>query len=208
MANVIKGIKVGADIAQIDYTSLANKPSIPSYSNATTNSDGLLSSTDKAKLDGVAEGAEVNVQSNWLELNASSDAYIRNKPTIPVVNDSTITITQGGVNKGSFTTNQSGNTTINLDGGSSSGGYTPPTDGIPKTDLASDVQASLSKADTALQTHQDITGKQDLITSTNKLDYSLLSNTPTIPSVEGLASETYVTDAINNAITSAINANY
>ena len=35
--------------------------------------------------------------------------------------------------------------------------YTKPTDGIPKGDLASDVQTSLGKANTALQTHQTIT---------------------------------------------------
>lgn len=40
--------------------------------------------------------------------------------------------------------------------------YTKPSGGIPKTDLASDVQTSLSKADTALQTHQDISGKANL----------------------------------------------
>lgn len=34
--------------------------------------------------------------------------------------------------------------------------YNKPTDGIPKTDLASAVQTSLGKADTALQEHQDI----------------------------------------------------
>lgn len=34
--------------------------------------------------------------------------------------------------------------------------YNKPTDGIPKTDLASSVQTSLGKADTALQEHQDI----------------------------------------------------
>ena len=34
--------------------------------------------------------------------------------------------------------------------------YNKPTDGIPKTDLASAVQTSLNKADTALQEHQDI----------------------------------------------------
>lgn len=33
------------------------------------------------------------------------------------------------------------------------GGYEPPVGGIPKTDLASDVQASLGKADTALQSY-------------------------------------------------------
>lgn len=38
------------------------------------------------------------------------------KPTIPTVNNPTITINQGGVKKGSFTLNQSGGATINLDG--------------------------------------------------------------------------------------------
>lgn len=35
--------------------------------------------------------------------------------------------------------------------------YTKPTGGIPKADLASDVQTSLGKADTALQKHQTVT---------------------------------------------------
>lgn len=39
--------------------------------------------------------------------------------------------------------------------------YQKPQSGIPKTDLASDVQTSLGKADTALQQHQDISGKAD-----------------------------------------------
>lgn len=41
------------------------------------------------------------------------------------------------------------------------GTYSKPSGGIPKTDLASAVQTSLSKADTALQAHQDISGKED-----------------------------------------------
>lgn len=39
------------------------------------------------------------------------------------------------------------------------GTYSKPSTGIPKTDLASAVQTSLEKADTALQSHQDISGK-------------------------------------------------
>lgn len=38
------------------------------------------------------------------------------------------------------------------------GTYSKPSGGIPKTDLASDVQASLGKADTALQQHQSLAG--------------------------------------------------
>jgi hypothetical protein len=39
--------------------------------------------------------------------------------------------------------------------------YQKPSGGIPKSDLDSGVQASLGKADTALQEHQDISGKAD-----------------------------------------------
>ena len=42
------------------------------------------------------------------------------------------------------------------------GTYSKPSGGIPKSDLASEVQTSLGKADTALQAHQDITGKLDI----------------------------------------------
>lgn len=40
--------------------------------------------------------------------------------------------------------------------------YSKPSGGIPKTDLASNVQTSLGKADTALQAHQDISGKANV----------------------------------------------
>lgn len=41
------------------------------------------------------------------------------------------------------------------------GKYAKPSGGIPKSDLASAVQTSLGKADTALQKHQDISGKEN-----------------------------------------------
>ena len=43
--------------------------------------------------------------------------------------------------------------------------YQKPSGGIPKSDLSSDVQTSLGKADTALQQHQDISGKADVATT-------------------------------------------
>lgn len=49
--------------------------------NATETESGLMSAVDKAKLNGIAEGAEVNVQSDWNVTNTTSDAYIKNKPT-------------------------------------------------------------------------------------------------------------------------------
>ena len=39
--------------------------------------------TEKNKLAGIASGAEVNVQADWNVTDTSSDAYIKNKPTIP-----------------------------------------------------------------------------------------------------------------------------
>lgn len=52
---------------------------------------------------------------------ATSGSYndLSNKPTIPTVNNPTITFTQGGTSKGTITLNQSGDQTIALDAGSS-----------------------------------------------------------------------------------------
>lgn len=43
--------------------------------------------------------------------------------------------------------------------------YDKPGTGIPSTDMSAEVQASLAKADSALQQHQDITGKADKVAS-------------------------------------------
>ena len=81
---------------------------------------------------------------------ATSGSYndLNDKPTIPSA------VTESTVSGWGFTKN--------------TGTYSKPSDGIPKSDLASVVQTSLSKADTALQSHQDISGKQDkLVSGTN-----------------------------------------
>ena len=41
----------------------------------------------KSKLDGIAAGAEANVQSDWNILDSSSDAFIKNKPTSMTASD-------------------------------------------------------------------------------------------------------------------------
>lgn len=95
------------------YSDLSGRPTIPSldgyatekwvtdkgYATATALSSGLSTKVDKVsgkglstndftttllnKLNGIASGAQVNVQSDW---NATSgDAFIKNKPTIPTV---------------------------------------------------------------------------------------------------------------------------
>ena len=57
------------------------------------------------------------------------------KTELPTVGNGTITITQGGVSKGTFTTNQSGNTTIALDAG---GGSIDAIDGVTITKNSDD----------------------------------------------------------------------
>lgn len=56
------------------------------------------------------------------------------------------------------------------------GTYEKPSGGIPKTDLSEAVQTSLGKADTALQEHQDVSGKED---KTNKVTSLSSSSTDT-----------------------------
>lgn len=62
---------------------------------------------EKNKLAGIASGAEVNVQADWNVTSTSSDAFIRNKPTIPtktsdLVNDSGYTTNTGTLTEADF----------------------------------------------------------------------------------------------------------
>lgn len=50
---------------------------------ASASAAGVMTSADRTKLDGIAAGAEVNVQSDWNA--ASGDALILNKPTLAAV---------------------------------------------------------------------------------------------------------------------------
>lgn len=67
--------------------------------------------------------------------------------------------------------------------------YTKPSGGIPKTDLASDVQTSLGKADTAVQSDalSVYAKKSDLAQVATSGNYNDLSNKPAIPDVSGKA---------------------
>lgn len=110
----------------------------------------FTTAADITKLSGIAAGAEVNVQSDWNVTDNTSDAFIKNKPslatvattgdyddltdkpalatvatsgsyddltnkpTIPTVNNGTLTIQKNGTSVGTFTANQSGNSTANI----------------------------------------------------------------------------------------------
>lgn len=75
-AATVGGFSVGVDVpANAVFTDTT-------YNAATSQADGLMSSTDKSKLDDIESGAEVNVQSDWDETISTSDSYIQNKPTL------------------------------------------------------------------------------------------------------------------------------
>ena len=107
------------------------------------------------EIDGGISKAYTAIQPNNLALVATSGSYedLQNKPVIP--NE----VTETTVSNWGFTKN--------------TGTYSKPNGGIPKTDLTNEVQTSLSKADSALQSHQDISGKLD--TSKVKSTYSTTS---------------------------------
>lgn len=66
---------------------------------------------------------------------ATTGSYndLSNKPTIPTVNNPTITFTQGGTTKGTITLNQASNQTINFDAGGGGGSSYTAGNGIDIT---------------------------------------------------------------------------
>lgn len=119
----------GATITLTPSSGSAQTITIP---DATTSTAGVMSASDKTKLDGIQSGAEVNVQADWNQSNSSADDYIKNKPslatvattgdyddltnkpTIPTVNDATLTIQKNGNTVETFTANSSTNKTANI----------------------------------------------------------------------------------------------
>lgn len=113
-ANVIESIKVNGTAQTI--TAKAVDITVPTKTSDITNDSGFITSSALAPYALSADLATVATSGDYDDLS--------NKPTIPTVGNGTITITQGGMPKGTFTTNQSGNTTIELDAGGGGGSYT------------------------------------------------------------------------------------
>lgn len=84
-----------------NYNLLENKPSI----------NGVTLTGDKTTSDlGIVE----NVQADWTQTDSTADDYIKNKPTIPTVNDATLTIQKNGTAVGTFSANAATAATINI----------------------------------------------------------------------------------------------
>lgn len=80
----------------------------------TNQTNKFMTSAEKTKLSGIATGAEVNVQSDWDQTDNTADDFIKNKPTIPTVNNATLTIQKNGTTVNTFTANASSNVTANI----------------------------------------------------------------------------------------------
>ena len=148
----------------------------------TTSANGLMAASDKTKLNGIAAGAEVNVQSDW---NATSgDAYIANKPTIP---------TESTVSGWGFTKNTGTVTSVAVKmNGSTKGTVT----GSGTIDLG-----------TVITAHQDISGKANVASPT----FTGTPAAPTASAgtnTTQIATTAFVNTAINNAIANAIGGSY
>lgn len=107
------------------YADLTGTPYIPAKTSDLTNDSDFVSDANyvhtdnnfttalKDKLNGIATGAEVNVQSDWDVADTSSDAFIKNKPAIPtktsdLTNDSGFITSAAVPTKTSDLTNDSG----------------------------------------------------------------------------------------------------
>lgn len=95
----VNGKALSADISlsASDVGALPDSTDIPTKTSDLENDSDFVSDADyvhtdsnftaaeKTKLSGIAAGAEVNVQSDWSVTDTSSDAFIKNKPTIPTL---------------------------------------------------------------------------------------------------------------------------
>ena len=89
-------------------------------------------------------GGGSQVQSDWNETDTDAPSYIKNKPTIP---DELKDLSDDATHRLVTDTEKA---TWNA-----KGTYSKPSGGIPSTDMSSDVQTSLGKADTALQSYTE-----------------------------------------------------
>nr|MCR5264984.1 hypothetical protein [Cyanobacteria bacterium RUI128] len=108
-----------------DYDDLINKPTIPTVPTTLSSfTDDLGTSPTHTHSQYLTSHQDISGKANSADLAtvATSGSYsdLTGTPTIPTVNNATLTITQGGTTKGTFTANASSNVTIDIDAGGAS----------------------------------------------------------------------------------------
>lgn len=94
--------RVNDDLRFYKSNNTNNATLYETISPASSSLSGLMSKTDKSKLDGIETGAEKNIQTDWNETDTTSPAYLKNKPEIPkgsVLYDCLGQNTDGSVNQ-------------------------------------------------------------------------------------------------------------
>ena len=156
---------------------ILNKPTIPTVPtnvSAFTNDAGYL--TEHQDISGKANTADLATVATTGNYNDLS-----NKPTIPTVNNATLTIQKNGESVGTFTANQSSNKTINIE--------------VPAAQVNANWNATSGVA--------QILNKPTLATVATTGNYNDLSNKPTIPTVNNAT----LTVAITGGTTTTFTAN-
>ena len=107
------------------WAAIASAGDIPTKTSQLQNDSGFVTSasvptkTSQLQNDsGFITSASVPTKTSQLQ----NDSGFITSASVPTVNDGTLTIQQNGVTVGSFTANQSGNTTVNITGGGGGGG--------------------------------------------------------------------------------------
>ena len=105
------------------YTEISSSLALGETSSTAYRGDRGKVAYDHSQSPHAPSNAEANVQSDWSVTDTSSDAYIKNKPTIPTVNNATLTLNVGGqavTGNNAFSANDATNTTYNVPSATSS----------------------------------------------------------------------------------------
>lgn len=160
--NKLSGIAAGAEVnvqanwAETDSSDdafIKNKPSIPSKVSDLTNDSGFITSSD------VPEGAAASTTTPLMDGTASvgsETAFARGDHRHPTDTSRQAAITSSNKLNADLIEDGTTNKTVTASEKSTwNSKYSKPSGGISKDDLASAVQTSLGKADTALQSESD-----------------------------------------------------
>ncbi len=118
------------------------------------------------------------VQSDWNQETTTAADYIKNKPTIPTVNDKTLTIQKNGTLVGTFTANSATDETINVTVPTKTSDINNDSGFITSADIPAQVQSDWSQTVTTSADY--IKNKPELATVATSGSYNDLSNKPTI----------------------------
>ena len=172
LVDIVNGHSESLNEINTELAGKADKGSVTANTNAI--------STINSKLNGIQSGAEVNVQSDWNVTDTSSDAYIKNKPTIPSIS---------GLASESYVNTQVNTLQGKIDG---------------KQDTISDLATIRSGASAGATAVQPSTLESQVSTLQGKIDTKYTKPVSGIPASD--LAETYDTvTSVNNKTTTTLN---